>query len=62
MTAAAKGVIPGADAESAVLDISGLPLADIAALPDSVLGDVLRRVRASCAAGDPFVTGHSESL
>ncbi|MFF8606213.1 FxSxx-COOH cyclophane-containing RiPP peptide [Streptomyces sp. NPDC015346] len=50
-----------ADAESVVLDLAGLALDEVAALPDSVLGGVLRRVRDSCAAGDPFVTGHTES-
>lgn len=52
---------PGSDAQSVVLDIAGLALEDVAALPDSVLGALLRRVHDSCAAGDPFVTGHTES-
>ncbi|AVH59649.1 MULTISPECIES: FxSxx-COOH cyclophane-containing RiPP peptide [Streptomyces] len=49
------------DPQSVVLDIAGLALEDVAALPDSVLGALLRRVHDSCAAGDPFVTGHTES-
>lgn len=55
------GGAPGPDAESVVLDIAALAPHDVAALPDSVLGALLRRVHDSCAAGDPFVTGHSES-
>ncbi|MFC9292885.1 FxSxx-COOH cyclophane-containing RiPP peptide [Streptomyces sp. NPDC057011] len=67
MTVAEEGA-PGAladtdtaDAESVVVDIAGLDLEDVAALPDSVLGALLRRIHDSCAAGDPFVTGHRES-
>ncbi|GGT98316.1 FxSxx-COOH cyclophane-containing RiPP peptide [Streptomyces lateritius] len=56
-----SGVPDSAVLESVVLDIAGLALDEVAALPDSVLGAVLRRVRDSCAAGDPFVTGHTES-
>ncbi|MFJ3928353.1 hypothetical protein [Streptomyces sp. NPDC090022] len=52
-------VPPGSDAESVVLDIATLTPDDIAALPDSVLGALLRRVHET--AGDPFVTGHKES-
>lgn len=52
---------PGSDVESAVLDLAGLAPEDVAALPESVLGAVLRRVYAGCAEGDPFVTGHKES-
>ncbi|MFD7080978.1 FxSxx-COOH cyclophane-containing RiPP peptide [Streptomyces sp. NPDC002181] len=48
------------DAESVVLDIAGLSPEEVAALPDSVLGALLRRVHDT--AGDPFVTGFSESL
>ncbi|WP_369245425.1 FxSxx-COOH cyclophane-containing RiPP peptide [Streptomyces sp. R41] len=58
-TGEARG--PAPDAQSVVLDIAGLALEDVAALPDSVLGALLRRVHESCAAGDPFVTGHTES-
>ncbi|MEV5378243.1 FxSxx-COOH cyclophane-containing RiPP peptide [Streptomyces nondiastaticus] len=50
-----------ADAESVVVDLVGLDLEHIAALPDSVLGSLLRRIHDTCAAGDPFVTGHRES-
>ncbi|MFG2874710.1 FxSxx-COOH cyclophane-containing RiPP peptide [Streptomyces sp. NPDC048337] len=67
MTVAEEGA-PGvlaeadtADAESVVVDLAGLDLEDVAALPDSVLGALLRRIHDSCAAGDPFVTGHRES-
>ncbi|MFF8277228.1 FxSxx-COOH cyclophane-containing RiPP peptide [Streptomyces lateritius] len=56
-----SGVPDSAVLESVVLDIAGLALDEVAALPDSVLGAVLRRVYDSCAAGDPFVTGHTES-
>ncbi|MER5595636.1 FxSxx-COOH cyclophane-containing RiPP peptide [Streptomyces sp. NPDC002265] len=70
--AAAEGVTPGEaragggaepvpDVESAVLDLAALAPDDLAALPDSVLGAVVRRVYAGCAEGDPFVTGHQES-
>ncbi|MFE2475710.1 FxSxx-COOH cyclophane-containing RiPP peptide [Streptomyces sp. NPDC059389] len=64
MTDDAEGAVPAApaepDAESVVLDIAGLSPEEVAALPDSVLGALLRRVRDT--AGDPFVTGFSESL
>ncbi|WP_158708474.1 FxSxx-COOH cyclophane-containing RiPP peptide [Streptomyces sp. NRRL S-244] len=59
----AEGADPapaGPDAESVVLDISGLSPEEVAALPDSVLGALLRRVHDT--AGDPFVTGFSESM
>ncbi|MFF4833637.1 FxSxx-COOH cyclophane-containing RiPP peptide [Streptomyces sp. NPDC001315] len=70
--AAAEGVAPGEartggggepapDVESVVLDLTVLAPEDVAALPESVLGAVLRRVYAGCAEGDPFVTGHKES-
>ncbi|MFE2878066.1 FxSxx-COOH cyclophane-containing RiPP peptide [Streptomyces roseus] len=59
----AEGADPaaaGSDAQSVVLDIAGLSPGEVAALPDSVLGALLRRVHDT--AGDPFVTGFSESL
>ncbi|MFD9003368.1 FxSxx-COOH cyclophane-containing RiPP peptide [Streptomyces sp. NPDC059582] len=70
--AEAEGVAPGEaraggaggstpDVESTVLDLTALAPEDVAALPESVLGVVLRRVYAGCAEGDPFVTGHKES-
>ncbi|WP_405457357.1 hypothetical protein OG786_10365 [Streptomyces sp. NBC_00101] len=52
---------PAPDAESVVLDVSLLAPADLAALPPSVFGETLRRLRDSCMEGDPFVTGHMES-
>ncbi|WP_416983343.1 hypothetical protein [Streptomyces sp. T028] len=52
---------PEADIESLVLDLSALTPDELAALPESVLGDVLRRVGVGAAEGDPFVTGHKES-
>ncbi|MFJ8112664.1 FxSxx-COOH cyclophane-containing RiPP peptide [Streptomyces sp. NPDC096132] len=52
---------PEADIESPVLDLSAFTPDELAALPESVLGDVLRRVCAGSADGDPFVTGHKES-
>ncbi|MBO1330022.1 FxSxx-COOH cyclophane-containing RiPP peptide [Streptomyces sp. VRA16 Mangrove soil] len=52
---------PAPDAESAVLDVSGLSLEEIAALPPSALGTLLRRLHEVTATGDPFVTGHTES-
>ncbi|MGW1721749.1 FxSxx-COOH cyclophane-containing RiPP peptide [Streptomyces sp. NPDC002306] len=52
---------PAPDIESTVLDLTALAPEDVAALPESVLGGVLRRVYAGCAEGDPFVTGHKES-
>ncbi|MFE5768454.1 FxSxx-COOH cyclophane-containing RiPP peptide [Streptomyces sp. NPDC056485] len=57
---AAAGSRAASDAESVVLDIAGLSPEEVAALPDSVLGALLRRVHDT--AGDPFVTGFSESL
>lgn len=62
--AAAEGPVPKTEIEieSVVLDIAALSPEGVAALPDSVLGAVLRRVHDSCAEGDPFVTGHSESV
>ncbi|MEU8549792.1 hypothetical protein [Streptomyces roseoverticillatus] len=50
-----------ADVESVIVDISGLDLNGIAALPAPVRDAVLRRLHDSCADGDPFVTGHRES-
>ncbi|MET9758913.1 FxSxx-COOH cyclophane-containing RiPP peptide [Streptomyces sp. NPDC006372] len=47
--------------ESVVLDLTDVPLDDVAALPPSVLGETLRRLRTGRTAGDPFVTGHDES-
>ncbi|GAA2571482.1 MULTISPECIES: FxSxx-COOH cyclophane-containing RiPP peptide [Streptomyces] len=47
--------------ESVVLDLTDVPLDDLAALPPSVLGETLRRLRTGRTAGDPFVTGFSES-
>ncbi|MFH9002423.1 FxSxx-COOH cyclophane-containing RiPP peptide [Streptomyces afghaniensis] len=47
--------------ESVVLDLTDVPLDDVAALPSSVLGETLRRLRAGRTPGDPFVTGFSES-
>ncbi|MZD03710.1 FXSXX-COOH protein [Streptomyces sp. SID5785] len=56
-----EGVAPP-DAESPVLDISGLSLEDVATLPPSALGSLLRRLLdARDAGGDAFVTGHLES-
>lgn len=52
---------PEHDAKSVVLDIADLPLEDIAALPDTALGALLRRVHGVSPEGDPFVAGHSES-
>ncbi|MEU3840398.1 FxSxx-COOH cyclophane-containing RiPP peptide [Streptomyces sp. NPDC028635] len=58
---AADGDGVAGDVESVVLDIAALSPDDVAALPGSVLGELLRRVHDSCAEGDPFVTGHKES-
>ncbi|TLS44131.1 FXSXX-COOH protein [Streptomyces montanus] len=52
---------PSPDVESVVLDIAALSPEQVAALPDSVLGALLRRVHDGCAEGDLFVTGHQES-
>lgn len=60
-TGAGVGEGPDSEVESVVLDLAALPPEDIATLPDSVLGALLRRVHDSCAEGNPFVTGHSES-
>lgn len=57
----AGGDAGAGDIESVVLDIAALSPQDVAALPPSVLGALLRRVHDSCAEGDPFVTGHKES-
>jgi FXSXX-COOH protein len=51
---------PASEVESVVLDLTALSAEDIAALPDSVLGVLLRRVHDSCAEGEPFVAGYSE--
>ncbi|MGW1716965.1 FxSxx-COOH cyclophane-containing RiPP peptide [Streptomyces sp. GQFP] len=61
-TGAGAGESPEPEVESVVLDLAALPPEDIEALPDSVLGALLRRVYDSCAEGNPFVTGHSESV
>jgi len=61
-TGAAAGESPDPEVESVVLDLAALSPEDIAALPDSVLGAVLRRVYDSCAEDTPFVTGHSEGV
>jgi FXSXX-COOH protein len=47
--------------ESVVLDLTDVPLDDLAALPPSVLGETLRRLRAGGDPDEPFVTGHNES-
>jgi FXSXX-COOH protein len=51
----------GGTVESPVLDLASLTPDGVAALPDTVLGALLRRIHDSCADGDPFVTGHKES-
>ncbi|WP_329277355.1 FxSxx-COOH cyclophane-containing RiPP peptide [Streptomyces sp. NBC_01451] len=61
-TGAGTGEGPDPEVESVVLDLVALSPEDIGALPDSVLGALLRQVYDSCAEGNPFVTGHSESL
>ncbi|MFF9804026.1 MULTISPECIES: FxSxx-COOH cyclophane-containing RiPP peptide [Streptomyces] len=59
---AGAGVEQGeATLESVVLDLTDVPLDDVAALPSSVLGETLRRLRTGRTPGDPFVTGFSES-
>ncbi|NEA61826.1 FxSxx-COOH cyclophane-containing RiPP peptide [Streptomyces sp. SID12488] len=61
-TGAGAGEGPASEVESVVLDLVALSPEDIGALPDSVLGALLRQVYGSCAEGNPFVTGHSESV
>lgn len=61
-TGAGPGGSPDPEVESVVFDLTALSAADIDALPDSVLGTLLRRVYDGCAEGTPFVTGHNEGI
>ncbi|MFE9253640.1 hypothetical protein [Streptomyces sp. NPDC006879] len=51
----------GSDVDSVVPDIAALSPEAVAKLPDSVLGEALRRIFRSGDEGEAFVTGHKES-